>query len=276
MKRKVRGLKQRTLMIDFDRYRYNVPIANLCNQYISTIDMQAADTHAPTIVFVHGYAGVAETWHYQLAYFSQHYRVVAFDLRGHGQSDAPYTRYDMPELVEDLAAVIEARDLPDEFVLVGHSFGAAVCAEYLHRFPTRVSRLVLVSATIAYPLSWPARLAGRFPTAIYRLWWRYRPRWNADIHVMKRMLHNNMRIWQGWDIYPQITTPTLVLTGGEDQYFPREVLDAVGEQLPNAHVVEIAGAKHKVQLKQPQAVNFEIEDFLQHVSIPALSVIDVR
>ena len=51
---------------------------------------------------MHGYAGCAETWEYQINHFASKYRVVVPDLRGHGQSDAPYTQYTMEELVADL------------------------------------------------------------------------------------------------------------------------------------------------------------------------------
>ena len=89
---------------------------------LSVIDIRPEGVER-TIVFVHGYAGCAETWERQINYFAKEYRVVVPDLRGHGQSDAPYTRYAMPELVADLYAISQHLRLPPQFDLVGHSFG---------------------------------------------------------------------------------------------------------------------------------------------------------
>ena len=81
MKRKLRGFKRTAIQLDFDLYRVNVPIRGLANANLSVIDIWPEGVEK-TIMFVHGYAGCAETWEHQINRFAHSYRVVAPDLRG--------------------------------------------------------------------------------------------------------------------------------------------------------------------------------------------------
>lgn len=261
MKRKLRGLKHRDIQLDFDLYRVNVPIQGLAETNLSVIDLWPEGVDR-TILFVHGFAGVAETWEYQANHFVNKYRVVVPDLRGHGQSDAPFTRYTMGELVEDINAIADHLHFPDTFILAGHSFGGSLCIEYAAAFPERLEKLILISAAGEYPLPRAMALLARVPTAAFRPFWKYRPRWNAELHVMKRMALNNLMKWRAWDLLPKIKTPTLVLTGERDRYFPRRVFQGVADGIPGAEVIDIGGSKHKVQLERHQAVNRAIERFI--------------
>jgi len=217
---KPRGLLNRQIQLDLDLYRVDVPIPGLSDVSLSVIDIHP-DGAGKAIIFLHGYAGCAETWEYQINHFAHEYRVVVPDLRGHGQSDAPFTEYTMPELVADIDAVANALDLPDKFILVGHSFGGSICIEYAAAQPDRLEKLILIATAGEYPLPKSAALLSRVPVAVFRPLWKYRPRWNAEVHVMKRMMLNNMRKWSGWDAIEKITTPTMVMTGARDRYFPR-------------------------------------------------------
>ncbi len=261
MKRKLRGIKRKGIQLDFNLYRVEVPIRGVARSHLSVIDLwpEAVDK---TIVFVHGYAGCAETWELQINRFAREYRVVVPDLRGHGQSDAPYTHYTMSELLDDLDNIVQTLKLPEQFILVGHSFGGSICVEYANRYPERLEKLILIATTAEYPLPRIVNWLVRLPTAFYRLWWKYRPRWNAEIHVMKRMLTNNMRRWKGWDYLRNITTPTLVITGERDNYFPRRLFEEAAQQIPNAEIYDVGAAKHKVQLERHTAVNRVIERFI--------------
>jgi long-chain acyl-CoA synthetase len=263
MKRKLRGLKRTAIQLDFNLYRVDVPIAGLAQAELSVIDIWPQDV-TRTIVFVHGYAGCAETWEHQINYFARSYRVVVPDLRGHGQSDAPLTQYTMPELVADLDTIATRLNLPDKFILIGHSFGGSICVEYANVYPERLEKLVLIATAGEYPLPHRATWAYRLPTAFFRPWWRFRPRWNAEIHVMKRMMINNLSIWQGWPLLRNISTPTLVITGERDQYFPRHVFEDAGKMIPGAEIYDVGSAKHKVQLERHQAVNRAIERFVDN------------
>jgi len=167
MKRKLRGFKRQAIQLDFNLYRADVPIRGLAGVALSVVDIRPEGVEK-TLLFVHGYAGCAETWEYQINHFVRGHRVVAPDLRGHGQSDAPFSQYTMPELVDDLNTITERLDFPEKFVLVGHSFGGAICVEYANAYPERLDKLVLIATAGEYPLPRAASLLSRIPTAAFR------------------------------------------------------------------------------------------------------------
>ncbi len=262
MKKKIRGLKRSTFKLDFDLYRVKVPIRNNPGFHLSVIDL-SPESIEQTIVFQHGFAGVAESFEFQLTHFSSQYRVIAPDLRGHGQSDAPYTDYTMSELVDDMYAICETLDLPEKFILAGHSFGGSVCVEFANAYPERIEKLILIATAGEYPVPKVASLLSKVPIQPLKPLWRYRPKWDAEIHVMKRMFLNNLTKWQGWSLLKSITADTLVITGERDNYFPRYVFDDVTKMIPNADVYDVGSAKHKVQLERYTAVNRAIERFIE-------------
>lgn len=262
MKRILRGIKRTDLQYDFDLYRRSVPIPGYPDSYLSLVDL-CPDEPKDTIFFIHGYLGCLETWEFQINYFVRHnYRVIAPDLRGHGDSDAPLSRYTMDELVSDLHQIVEHLDLPSKFVLVGHSFGGSICVEYAYAHPHRLSKLILIASAGEYPLPRLANIVFRLPTTFFQSWWRWRPKWNADVHVMKRMMLNNLSRWRGWSLMASLDTRTLVITGERDFYFPKEVFERVGRTIPGADVYDVGSAKHKVQLERHRAVNRQIERYV--------------
>ncbi|WP_426418448.1 alpha/beta fold hydrolase [Bradyrhizobium genosp. A] len=93
----------------------------------------------------------ASTWGSQIAALdAKGFRCVAPDRRGHGRSEMPSSGYDLDTLTNDVAAVIEARDLRD-VTLVGFSMGTVEAVNYLARFGSdRIARLMLVSPTTPY------------------------------------------------------------------------------------------------------------------------------
>jgi pimeloyl-ACP methyl ester carboxylesterase len=101
-------------------------------------------TAAPVAVFVHGIGGWWRTWWRVAPALADHgFRVVAVDLRGHGDSpriDGTVTR---EEMASDLADTIEALGVAPVEVVIGHSLGAAVVIELAHARPELLSRAVL-------------------------------------------------------------------------------------------------------------------------------------
>ena len=81
---------------------------------------------APPIVLVHGYPDSAAVWEPVRAQLDSRYRVISYDVRGAGASEAPVGRaaYRLERLAADLAAVADATCGAQPFHLVGHDWGS--------------------------------------------------------------------------------------------------------------------------------------------------------
>jgi len=109
---------------------------------------EAGPRQAPPIVLLHGWAQSSAVWAEQLAAaaLTDRFRLVAADLRGHGDSDAPDHGYrDSDAWADDVAALLAYAGA--DAVLVGWSYGGLVVTDYLRRHGTEsVAGLVLVGA----------------------------------------------------------------------------------------------------------------------------------
>jgi pimeloyl-ACP methyl ester carboxylesterase len=102
--------------------------------------------NAVPVLFVHGNGANLTQWRAQLDHLRPSRRAIAFDLRGMGQS-APAANgdYSVKAMANDVAAVADALKLK-RFVIVGHSFGGAVVAQYVATHPDRVAGVVYADA----------------------------------------------------------------------------------------------------------------------------------
>ncbi|WP_039802197.1 alpha/beta fold hydrolase [Nocardia araoensis] len=99
---------------------------------------------APAIVLVHGWTCCLEYWNPQINAFAGDHRVIAYDQRGHGESEYGAGELTMDLLADDLAAVLDAALAPGQrAVLVGHSLGGMTLQAWAARYPERVARQAL-------------------------------------------------------------------------------------------------------------------------------------
>ena len=100
----------------------------------------------PTIILLHGLFGNLETWTETSSYFKQRFRVIAYDARGHGQSEIPDNQdaYSQDIMVQDLKGLMDSLGIT-QTILVGHSMGAGVALNFYLQYPERCLGLVLVS-----------------------------------------------------------------------------------------------------------------------------------
>ncbi len=101
----------------------------------------------PPIVFVHGLACNRGFWPFQVEHFAARHRVIAVDLRGHGDSDAPHQRYRMQALADDLAWTCGQLGAVQP-VLVGHSMGGLVALELAAAQPERVRAVAMIDSVL--------------------------------------------------------------------------------------------------------------------------------
>jgi len=104
----------------------------------------------PALLLTHGYSATGEMWQGQLATLSPHFKVITWDMRGHGASDKPQQRYTMAGFADDLAWLCSKLELVKPIV-IGHSMGGIVSFELAGRHPGVPSAIVLVDSSVAMP-----------------------------------------------------------------------------------------------------------------------------
>jgi pimeloyl-ACP methyl ester carboxylesterase len=113
---------------------------------------RAAGAGDAAIVFIHGYASDGSVWAHQLSGTFAGRRLVAVDLAGHGQSDAPDTVYSMDYLAASVAAVLDHLRI-GRAVVVGWSNGVPVARQFYRRYPERTEALVAVDGPLVQVMS---------------------------------------------------------------------------------------------------------------------------
>ncbi|MCS3870333.1 pimeloyl-ACP methyl ester carboxylesterase [Chryseobacterium ginsenosidimutans] len=100
-----------------------------------------------TVVLIHGYPLSDASWEYQYhPLIKAGYRVIGITLRGFGQSDKPYGKYDYDQFASDIKTVLDKLDIKDA-TLAGHSMGGAIALHYVAKYNSaHVSKLALFSA----------------------------------------------------------------------------------------------------------------------------------
>ncbi len=106
-----------------------------------------AGTGYPPLVFVHGAACNRRYWYQQVPRFCAAHRVVAVDLRGHGESFAPSERYTVRLFADDLASTCTQLGI-DSPVVIGHSLGGLVALDFASVYPGRVAAAALIDSPL--------------------------------------------------------------------------------------------------------------------------------
>ncbi len=249
--------------LDLDLYRHEIRVSANPLVRLSALDV-SPDQPQHTFVFLHGFGGQAMQWNYQLQKFSLANRVIALDLRGHGLSDKPASGYDMPTLQNDLLTALAVLRVTTPVVLVGHSFGGALAADFALTHPERVERLVLIATAGEFRLNAFFRLGLALPNVILRLVDPFTRSWlSAPPHVLKPLYAASLSKWVGWDKFRALRVPTLVIRGHRDAVFERVYFEEVTRSIPGAEEADIGASGHMVMLERRDAVNRAIERFLE-------------
>lgn len=149
------------------------------------------DPQAPPLLLVHGGRDQKRSWDPVASSLSKDYRVIAHDLRGHGQSDwVSDGDYGVMDHVFDLASLVDALAL-DQFTLIGHSLGGNIALRYAGLYPGSIEKLVAIEGLGPSPRMLEARAAEPVPDRL-RQWIEQRrqmsgrtPRIMADLTAAK-------------------------------------------------------------------------------------------
>jgi pimeloyl-ACP methyl ester carboxylesterase len=229
----------------------------------------------PPVLLSHGYSATSRMWRGQVEALSARYRIITWDMRGHGQSDSPAdpAHYSEAATVADMAAILDALGV-ETAVIGGLSLGGYMSLAFHLAHPGRVRALMLFDTGPGY----------RNPTG--------REAWNrtaearavafetrglealgsgAEVriaqhrsaqglaHAARGMLAQfDSRVIESLET---IRVPTLVLVGENDQPF-LGATDYMAAKIPGAQKVLIPGAGHAANIDQPAAFNAAVEAFL--------------
>ena len=251
------------MQIDLELYRREIKASSDPRLELSVIDIHPEHSQQ-TIVFLHGFGGRATQWMYQLQTFSDSNHVVAIDQRGHGQSGKNGTDYRVPVLEADILAVLDALGVTEKIILVGHSFGGAVAAEFAANHPNRVSQLVLIATAGEFSLNPIYRTLLRLPATTLQALAPFTRQWlGAPPNILKAWYDQALARWRGWDIFRRLTVPTLVIRGHQDRVFEKPSFEEVARAIPTAEEVDVGASGHMVMLERREAVNRAISRFLE-------------
>jgi non-heme chloroperoxidase len=222
-----------------------------------------------SVVLVHGWKMSHRVWDRTVAALEDRFRVVAFDLRGMGESDKPRGSYDFDELSDDLGFILRELDL-DDVTLVGWSMGCTVSLEYLRRNGARVGRLVLVNGPLRltrtddFPWTmtedelngYIAALESRWPEDEYDFTratfiqpvphvvdWIYSIALQTPLEVVLKTVRAQARL-DHRAVLERLNIPVLAVYGRHDPYYPVELAHYIAERAPSGHALILEESAH--------------------------------
>ena len=224
---------------------------------------------ATPLVLLHGWSFDGEmTFFNVIERFAERFRVVVPDHRGYGKSDWIRGRYEIADVADDVAGVLQALDISNAVVL-GYSMGGMVAQELAHRHPSLVDRLVL-AATAARPVraDMAFRLAVVATRAVARI--SRKELSAASTTVLRRSnaidAEHEQWMWEALmrrdpNLYYEagsavrrfdsrqwidsLDTPTMVIINTHDQIVPPPVQYELASFFTDGDIVEIVGARHE-------------------------------
>lgn len=138
-----------------------ISVTNLDGEYIEVKGVKVryvVEGSGPPVVLIHGFGQFLEVWWLNIGPLSQHFRVYAMDLPGHGLSEKPAVDCTFSFVTEFIIDFMEALGI-GHASLIGHSMGGSICLDEAINFPDKVDRIILVDS---------GSLSGKVPL-LYRL-----------------------------------------------------------------------------------------------------------
>lgn len=234
----------------------------------------------PPVLLSHGYSATSQMWKGQVESLAGRYRIISWDMRGHGQSDSPAAQdqYSEAKTVADMAAILDHLGI-DRAVVGGLSLGGYMSLAFNVAHPDRVRALMLFDTGPGYKRDEPR--AGWNETAVKRAENLEEKGLaalgtGAEVRIAQhRSAEGLAKAARGMlaqfdsrviESLPNITVPTLVLAGANDTPF-LGATDYMSAKIPGATQVIIPEAGHASNIDQPEAFNEAVIAFLESLPV---------
>lgn len=251
--------------------------------------------NGPAVVLIHGYPLSDASWEYQYhALVKAGYRVIGITLRGFGQSDKPFGKYDYDQFADDIKSVLDQMDIKDA-VIGGHSMGGAIVLHYAAKYNgAHIKKLGLFSAAAPrhtktadypYPLftkedisSWvalndsdrPALLAavgGKFALNATSLspgigQWLYSIELQSSAYAMEQALISLRDEDLRADL-AKIKIPTLIMHAKDDHIVAYALAQQMNKGIEGSKLVIFDKSGHASFLEEKDKFNEELIKFIK-------------
>jgi 3-oxoadipate enol-lactonase len=229
----------------------------------------AAD--APVLALPSSLGTSTELWTQNVGYLSERFRILRFDQRGHGGSEAPPGPYSLGDLGRDFMGLLDELDV-ERVTLCGLSLGGATAMWVAAEAPERIDRLILActSARFGEPAQWVERAETVRSAGLEAIADKVVARWftnnvQPETVVQFRSLLVSTpaegyagccEALAGWDFrgrLAEIRADTLVIAGAEDAAAPLRDSELLVERIPRARLVVVEQAAHLANVEQPES-----------------------
>lgn len=209
------------------------------------------------LLLLHGNGENGAYFGNQVAYFSDRYRVITVDTRGHGKSPRGTAPFTMAQFAMDLQKLMEKLEI-HKAIILGFSDGANIAMKFALKYPDRVKALILNGGNldtkgVKRSIQIPIEIGYRFA----KLFARKSEEAKSHMEILGLMVNEP-------NIQPEelraIQAPTLVIVGTKDM-IKQEHTEIIAQSIPNAKLSVISG-DHFIANKNPEAFNKVVEDFL--------------
>jgi len=260
---------------------------NANNLRLWFLDEGVASSAAPALLFVHGFPLNHEIWAPQLQALAVKRRMIAPDLRGHGNTEAPIGPHTMEQMADDLKALIDTRRC-GPVMMIGHSMGGYIALVFARRHPHLLAGLGLICTRAGADtpegkvnrenLAQRVERAGSvavveamFPKMLAPSTYTEQPALGDSIRRMMLAtpvtgiagaLRGMAMRADSSDLLPTIKAPTLIITGADDQLIPPKESETMAKQIPRAIIHIIPGAGHLPSVEKPGEFNRVLREFL--------------
>jgi pimeloyl-ACP methyl ester carboxylesterase len=246
----------------------------------------------PPLLLLHGGSAHAHWWDHIAPALANEFRVLALDLRGHGDSGwvAEESSYQIEQYVGDLAQVVSHLALPP-FVLIGHSLGGFIAMSYASAYAQRLRALVVVDIGLRIGGSRFMQLLRHMSSPVYTdeadLYRRFRllpEKTSASAELLHHIARHSVRQRDDGRLtlkcdratmnrdprdlraqLPNIHCPTLILRGSASRNLSASTQEEMLRLCSHARGVEIADAGHHIFLDTPEAFLIEVQNFLSGI-----------
>jgi 3-oxoadipate enol-lactonase len=240
---------------------------------------------APWLVLSHSLACSVRMWDPQIAALKASYRILAYDTRGHGASEAPKGPYTLEMLADDLKALLDALGVKNPY-FSGLSMGGMIGQTFALKYPGVLRTLMLADTTSRFPPEvgplWQDRIRIAEEKGMAALVQPTLERWftepfrksnpDAVAAIAKLIAATPVAGYAGCcHAIPKINltarlkeirTPILVICGDQDPGTPPAMSREIHDSAPGSKLVMIPQAAHLANLENPAAFTKAMQEFL--------------